>query len=190
MTADDGHRALPWDRPWFAANEVLAFVLELVAIGALAWWGSTAQEGAAASAALGIGTPAAAVALWGLFAAPRAHFSLPLPGVLAVKALVLGGGVRDGAPRGGVGPGRGHGREHGLRGVLQAPCRAVAAPGDIRTTRSPPDPTHRRAKRGERRRAVRGVVPPDPATPPRQIRPCASMASATISKPAMFAPTT
>ncbi|RAS30481.1 uncharacterized protein DUF2568 [Streptomyces avidinii] len=93
MTADDGHRALPWDRPWCAANEVLAFVLELVAIGALAWWGFTAPEGAAASAALGIGTPAAAVALWGLFAAPRARFSLPLPGVLVVKALVLGGGA-------------------------------------------------------------------------------------------------
>ncbi|MFE4688845.1 YrdB family protein [Streptomyces sp. NPDC056749] len=80
-------------RPWFAANEVLAFVLELVAIGALARWGFTVPEGVAASVALGLGVPAAAVALWGLFAAPRARFPLPLAGVLAVKAVVLGGGA-------------------------------------------------------------------------------------------------
>ncbi|MFB8115047.1 YrdB family protein [Streptomyces sp. NPDC056465] len=93
MTAGDDHGPVPWDRPWFAANEVLAFVLELVAIGALAWWGFTAPEGAAASSALGIGAPAAAVVLWGLFAAPRARIPLPLPGVLAVKTVVLGGGA-------------------------------------------------------------------------------------------------
>ncbi|WP_406464227.1 YrdB family protein [Streptomyces sp. NBC_00111] len=92
MTADD-HGSVPLDRPWFAANEVLAFVLELVAIGALARWGFTAPEGVAASVALGIGAPAAAVVLWGLFAAPRARFPLPLAGVLAVKTVVLGGGA-------------------------------------------------------------------------------------------------
>ncbi|MEU9360795.1 YrdB family protein [Streptomyces sp. NPDC048301] len=95
MTTDEGHGDLTAlrGRPWFAANEVLAFVLELVAIGALAWWGFTAPEGSVASVALGIAAPAAAVVLWGLFAAPRARFTLPLAGVLAVKTVVLGGGA-------------------------------------------------------------------------------------------------
>ncbi|MFY0509459.1 YrdB family protein [Streptomyces anulatus] len=78
-------------RPWFAVNEVLAFLLELVAIGCLAWWGFTAVDGALVSVLLGLGVPAAAATLWGLFAAPRARFRPPLAGVLAVKVLVLGG---------------------------------------------------------------------------------------------------
>ncbi|MGP3754628.1 Protein of unknown function (DUF2568) [Streptomyces sp. LamerLS-316] len=95
MTANEDHRHLTAlrGRPWFAANEALAFVVELVAIGALAVWGFTAPEGVAASVALGTGAPVAAVVLWGLFAAPRARYPLPLAGVLAVKTLVLGGGV-------------------------------------------------------------------------------------------------
>ncbi|MFE6979722.1 YrdB family protein [Streptomyces griseus] len=80
-------------RPWFAANEALAFLLELAAIGCLAWWGFTAMDGVLVSVLLGLGVPAAAVTLWGLFAAPRARFGPPLAGVLAVKALVLGGGA-------------------------------------------------------------------------------------------------
>ncbi|MGW5927927.1 YrdB family protein [Streptomyces anulatus] len=78
-------------RPWFAANEVLAFLLELVAIGCLARWGFTAVDGVLVPVLLGLGVPAAAMPLWGLFAAPRARFRPPLAGVLAVKALVLGG---------------------------------------------------------------------------------------------------
>lgn len=95
MTVNDDRNpfAAMHGRPWVAANEVLAFVLELVAIGALAWWGFTAVDGWAASLLLGLGAPAAAVTLWGLFAAPRARIRLPLAGVLAVKTLVLGGGA-------------------------------------------------------------------------------------------------
>ncbi|MFE3388420.1 YrdB family protein [Streptomyces anulatus] len=78
-------------RPWFAANEILALLLELAAIGCLAWWGFTAVDGVLVSVLLGLGVPAAAVTLWGLFAAPRARFRPPLAGVLAVKTLVLGG---------------------------------------------------------------------------------------------------
>lgn len=93
MTASDdrGHLTTLQGSPWVAANEVLAFVLELLAIGCLSWWGFTAVDGPPASLLLGLGAPAAAVALWGLFAAPRARIRLPLAGVLAVKTLVLGG---------------------------------------------------------------------------------------------------
>ncbi|MFD0025792.1 YrdB family protein [Streptomyces sp. NPDC058382] len=80
-------------RPWWAANEVLAFVLELVALGCLCWWGSTAGDGTARHLLLGIGLPAAAIVLWGTFAAPRARIRLPSAGVLVVKAVVLGGGA-------------------------------------------------------------------------------------------------
>jgi len=91
MTTSDDQLAYLRGRPWLAANEVLAFVLELVAIGCLAWWGFTAVDGAALSSVLGLGVPATAVVLWGAFAAPRARIRLPLAGVLAVKAVVLGG---------------------------------------------------------------------------------------------------
>jgi hypothetical protein len=85
---DDGTSTLGGP-PWFAANEILAFVLELAAVAILAWWGFASGDGLAVRIVLGVGTPAIAVALWGLFAAPRARFRPPLAGVLVVKALVL-----------------------------------------------------------------------------------------------------
>ncbi|MFG2624036.1 YrdB family protein [Streptomyces sp. NPDC048473] len=94
MTSEGaGTPAAPTGRPWFMANEVVAFVVELAALGALGRWGFTTGDGAAAQLLLGLGTPAVAIALWGMFAAPRARFRPPLVGVLLVKAVVLGGGV-------------------------------------------------------------------------------------------------
>jgi hypothetical protein len=72
-------------------NEGLAFLLELVMLAGLAWWGSQAVGGLAGRIALAVLTPALAVVIWGLFAAPRARIQLPAAGVLAVKAVVLGG---------------------------------------------------------------------------------------------------
>lgn len=80
-------------RPWWAANEVLAFLVELVALACLFWWGFTLGDGLAVQLLLGAGVLAVAITLWGLFAAPRARFPLPLAGVLVVKAVVLGGGA-------------------------------------------------------------------------------------------------
>nr|WTB36266.1 YrdB family protein [Streptomyces sp. NBC_00830] len=81
-------------RPWWAANEVLAFVMELAALACLSWWGFHAGGGNLARQLLpAFGIPALAIALWGLFAAPRARIRLPLAGVLTVKAVVLGGGA-------------------------------------------------------------------------------------------------
>ncbi|WLQ41038.1 YrdB family protein [Streptomyces laculatispora] len=78
-------------RPWWGANEVLAFVLELVALGCLFAWGYGLGDGMAVQLLLGLVVLALAIAVWGLFCAPRARFRLPLAGVLAFKALVLGG---------------------------------------------------------------------------------------------------
>lgn len=105
-TDDRGIPALT-GRPWWAANEALAFVLELAALACLSWWGFHAGGGSPArQLLLAFGIPALAIALWGLFAAPRARIRLPLAGVLAVKAVVLGGGAfglyRVGHPAGAV----------------------------------------------------------------------------------------
>jgi hypothetical protein len=52
--------------------------------------GFTRPVSQSASMALGLGAPLVAAVVWGAFAAPRASFSLPLAGVLAVRALVFG----------------------------------------------------------------------------------------------------
>lgn len=82
-------RALP--PALHAANEGLAFLLELLMLAGLAWWGSQTVSGVAGRLTLAIAVPALAVIIWGLFAAPRARFQLPVVGVLAVKAIVFGG---------------------------------------------------------------------------------------------------
>ncbi|MFD0328689.1 YrdB family protein [Streptacidiphilus monticola] len=68
-----------------AANELLAFVIEVLALLALGWWGAHA-----AGWWLALLLPLAAAVLWGLFAAPKATFRVALPAVLAVKAVVFG----------------------------------------------------------------------------------------------------
>ncbi|MCN9242326.1 YrdB family protein [Streptomyces sp. RY43-2] len=78
---------------WYVANEFLAFVLELAALACLSWWGFTVGDSKALHVLLGLGTPSAAVVLWWLFAAPKARLRPPLPYVLVVKAVVLGGGA-------------------------------------------------------------------------------------------------
>ncbi|MEU4038523.1 YrdB family protein [Streptomyces collinus] len=94
MTGEGGRGAAIVDeRPWYVANELLAFLIEIVALGLLGWWGFTTSGGTGVRVLLGLGTPAVAAVLWGLFAAPRAPFRPPLPGVLLVKGLVLGGGA-------------------------------------------------------------------------------------------------
>ncbi|MDX2562030.1 YrdB family protein [Streptomyces sp. TX20-6-3] len=79
--------------PLYALNEVLAFLLELAALAVLAWWGWESAESIAPRLLLAVAAPAAAAVLWGLFAAPKARFRVPVAGVLAVKALVFGAAV-------------------------------------------------------------------------------------------------
>lgn len=74
-------------------NEGLAFLLELLALAVLAYWGFKTGHGIAPKLVFGIGAPVLAAVLWGLFAAPRATVSLPLAGVLLVKAVVFGAAV-------------------------------------------------------------------------------------------------
>ncbi|MEV5827255.1 YrdB family protein [Spirillospora sp. NPDC052242] len=75
--------------PVHIANEGLAFLIEMAAFAVLAWWGFEAGDGLLASIALGVAAPAAAIVLWGLFAAPKARYDAGLPVVLPVKAAVF-----------------------------------------------------------------------------------------------------
>ncbi|WP_433563565.1 YrdB family protein [Nocardia sp. CA-151230] len=75
---------------WTAVNLTLAFVLELVAVGALAYWGVRTGRGRVAKVLLGGGVALAAMVLWGMFAAPQSSFSIPVAAV-ATKVVVFGG---------------------------------------------------------------------------------------------------
>jgi hypothetical protein len=77
-------------KPLHYFNEGLAFAVELVALGALAWWGFHTGSGIGLHLLLGLGAPALMGWTWGLFAAPRAKYTLSLPVVLVYKALVFG----------------------------------------------------------------------------------------------------
>ncbi|MDD9381825.1 YrdB family protein [Streptomyces sp. ZAF1911] len=91
MASSPLHSPLPPAvKVFFLANEGLAFLLELLALGLLAWWGCTRDIGRAGSLALAVAAPLAAAVLWGMFAAPKARYAVPLAAQLGVKAVVFG----------------------------------------------------------------------------------------------------
>jgi hypothetical protein len=67
------------------------FLLELAALGALAWWGVRTGETAAMKVLLGVGAPLATV--WGTFVAPKATVDVPGPVHVALQLAVLGAAV-------------------------------------------------------------------------------------------------
>jgi hypothetical protein len=81
-------RALP--PALHVVNEGLAFLLELLMLAGLCWWGAAQHASLAVRIVLAAAAPAAAVIAWWLFAAPRARVRLPLAGVLAVKLALFG----------------------------------------------------------------------------------------------------
>lgn len=78
MQPDDGLSGLRW------AVLTLRFLAELGMLAGLAYWGATTGEGATAWV-LGLGAPAAAAVVWGLFVSPRAKRPVPLPIRLAIE---------------------------------------------------------------------------------------------------------
>jgi Protein of unknown function (DUF2568) len=75
---------------WRWGNEGLAFLLEVAALVAVGVWGYHVGSGTGGKLALAVALPLLVAVVWGLFAAPRAPVTLPLWGVLAVKAFVFG----------------------------------------------------------------------------------------------------
>ncbi|MBF9071548.1 YrdB family protein [Streptacidiphilus fuscans] len=76
-------------KPVQRANWALAFLLELVALGALLWWGFHTGSGLALHLLLGLGTPVLTAVLWGTFLAPRATRPLPVPLAITAKLAVF-----------------------------------------------------------------------------------------------------
>ncbi len=72
------------------ANLALAFLLELCALAALAYWGFNTGSGTLIHVILGIGAPLIAAVLWGMFVAPRAAKPVSPPTRLALRLLVFG----------------------------------------------------------------------------------------------------
>jgi hypothetical protein len=72
-----------------AANLALRFVLELVALAALAYWGFHTGRTAIADVVLGLGAPLVAAVVWGAFAAPKSSRRLRGGALLAVQSAVF-----------------------------------------------------------------------------------------------------
>ncbi|MFE4264979.1 YrdB family protein [Streptomyces sp. NPDC056883] len=83
-------RLSPPVHAFFLVNEGIAFLLELLILVVLAWWGFSRDIGWAGSLGLAVAAPAAAAVLWGMFAAPKARYAVPLAAQLGVKAVVYG----------------------------------------------------------------------------------------------------
>jgi hypothetical protein len=72
------------------ANLALAFFLELGVLAALGYWGFQTGQGTIARIALGIGAPAVAVVVWGLFGAPQAVWPLNGASHLLLEVIFFG----------------------------------------------------------------------------------------------------
>jgi hypothetical protein len=63
-------------RPLLVVSLALQFLLELAALAALGYWGSTTGSGTFAHVALAIAAPLLAAVVWGMFGSPKAPFHL------------------------------------------------------------------------------------------------------------------
>ncbi|MFB6082442.1 MAG: YrdB family protein [Halanaeroarchaeum sp.] len=80
------------DSPLEPANRALRFVLEVVALGALAYWGYGAATGIVRWV-LAVGAPLVAMVLWGIFGSPRAPRRLAGWPRVALETVIFGAGV-------------------------------------------------------------------------------------------------
>ena len=72
-------------------NLVVAFLLELGAVVAYAWWGFVVGPNLPAKIALGLGVPALAIVVWAIFGAPKSQTHLEGAAYLALQAVFFGG---------------------------------------------------------------------------------------------------
>ncbi|MEV7024037.1 YrdB family protein [Kitasatospora sp. NPDC093558] len=80
--------------PLTAVNGGVAFGLELALLAALCYWGFKTGGNLGARLLLGIGAPALAATVWGLFlAAGGPRYRLPLAAEIVLKLVVLGAGA-------------------------------------------------------------------------------------------------
>jgi len=68
---------------------LIAFLLELVMLFCLAYYGFHTNMGKAAEFILGIGLPVVAILLWGFLAAPKAKHRLPFAYLIPFKLILF-----------------------------------------------------------------------------------------------------
>ena len=73
-----------------AVNLGARFVLELLMLGALGYWGFTSSDAWLLRILLGLGAPLTALVLWGMFVAPRGSRLLADPPRLGLEVLLFG----------------------------------------------------------------------------------------------------
>ena len=76
-----------------SANLALRFLLELAALGALAYWGSQTGRVPITKVGLGVGAPLLAALVWGTFGSPSAPVTLSGPLHLLLELAVFGSGA-------------------------------------------------------------------------------------------------
>lgn len=74
-------------------NHVLAFLLELAMLAAWFWAGLKLPMPEPVPTLAAVLVPLFVIAVWGLFAAPKARFPLPVGGTVALKGFLLLGGA-------------------------------------------------------------------------------------------------
>jgi Protein of unknown function (DUF2568) len=72
------------------ANQALRFLLELCALGALAYWGFKTGNATITKIVLGVGAPLVAAVVWGTFVSSQAPVQLPGLLILVLQVLVFG----------------------------------------------------------------------------------------------------
>ena len=87
-TATPGSRA-----PSCCCNSLLALVLELAIFGFIGWWALSLDLPLWARILIAVAAVGALIAVWGMFASPKARIPLPLPGTVAVKAAAYAAGA-------------------------------------------------------------------------------------------------
>lgn len=70
-------------------NLALRFMLELILLFSIGYWGFHYGTGLLAQAALGIGLPLLAAVIWGMTISPKARVKLPLAVVLLIEFLIF-----------------------------------------------------------------------------------------------------
>ncbi|PLS02161.1 YrdB family protein [Neobacillus cucumis] len=71
-------------------NLGVRFLLEIIALAVLGYWGFKTQQGTILKIVLGIGTPLLLAVIWGVFGAPKAPFVLSGLPFLFLEIFVFG----------------------------------------------------------------------------------------------------
>ncbi|MGG3507596.1 YrdB family protein [Paenibacillus lautus] len=70
-------------------NLAIRFILELILLFSIGYWGFHFGSGLVAQVVLGIGLPLLAAVIWGMTISPKARIKLPLAVVLLIEFLIF-----------------------------------------------------------------------------------------------------